>query len=264
MYKKLTEKIKGIDFIELKELKNLNHEVLSTSMALTGFQVENGVDEKIKSLIIDENVQSILKKVISGIRNEGDFHFIDFRGNYNQKLTSFDNEIDQSKKIVFNLQNITNKNTSLITNGRLASQLQDNNSFNTINNVSYTGSLPYKIGKLIGMDLWVDPFMRWDDNFILTIDKVNLEIFDIKEGIDNGPYVAPRVNFDLKLKFDLVNPKCFFVFTDEYQKNSSELISKERDEKINYILGENSGSEQNFEFRIHNNNQLGSGYNNLL
>jgi len=264
MYKELIiEKLKTIDFIEIKQLPNLNHEVLTTSMALTSYQVDNGVDDKIKSLIVEENVQSILRKVISGIRNEGDVYFIDFRGNYNQKLTSFDNEFDQTRKIITKIIEMSDTTTSLITNGRISSNLQDHSSFNSVASTA-NGATAYKIGKLSGRDLWVDPFMRWDDDFILLVDKVNLEIFDIKESIVNGPTFAPRVNFDLKLKFDLLNPKCLFVFNDEFQKSASELISKQRNEKIDYILDENSGSEQNFEFRIHNNNQLGSGYINLL
>jgi hypothetical protein len=251
MYKEtITEKTKNsIDFIEFKELPNLNHEVLSTSIAQTTDL------SLLKPLVIDENVQTILKKVISRILDEGDKQFIDFRGNYNTNLTSFDNDFDQTRKIISKIIDMSDSDTSLITNARLAVQLQDHSSFNIVPSTNRTlSAAPYKIGKLAGRDLWIDPFMNWTDNFILFIHNVNIEISDMSESIVNESTFAPRIKFELKLKFDLVDPKCLFVFTDEYQRNASELISKERDEKIDYILGENSGSEQNIKFRIHNNN----------
>lgn len=61
----------------------------------------------------------------------------------------------------------------LQTNGNIASYLQDSNEFiPNIDKVSlYTHLNLYKLGTLKNTDIYVDPFMRWDDNRILFFDN---------------------------------------------------------------------------------------------
>lgn len=58
------------------------------------------------------------------------------------------------------------------TNGNIACYLQDSEDYvhNVINN-TLTSAKPYKMGSLNGVDVYVDPFQRWDDNRIHFFDK---------------------------------------------------------------------------------------------
>ena len=64
------------------------------------------------------------------------------------------------------------RNKNIITNGNIGSAFQDFVYYN-INHgsISYINIFVYPIGTLGSNELYVDSFMRWDDNKILCIDK---------------------------------------------------------------------------------------------
>lgn len=58
---------------------------------------------------------------------------------------------------------------TLMTNGNLGAMLQNNLNFKPTN-ISTIVSAPYMFGKLFNIQIFVDPFMRWDDNRIILTD----------------------------------------------------------------------------------------------
>jgi hypothetical protein len=229
------KKDSGIDFIEFKKLENFNSENLSASIKT----LDHLNDDQLKSLISDELIQSLFIKLVKSIRENGKFHFLDLRGTYDNNLTMFENEQKQNNKIMNYLLSFGNE-SSFITNGRISTELQDHQ-YNLVmlsvkDSIKAIKAIPYKIFSIYERDFFVDPFMRWTDDFILIIDKINLEIIDYEEKISNSPDIHYHLESNLKFKFELVNPKCLFVFTDEYQSNLYELISSVRNDKINSII----------------------------
>lgn len=87
---------------------------------------------------------------------------------------------------------ITSEVNLLITNGNLASVLQDSTEYKSdLNEILYNvlnseneKFKMYKLGKLDNLQIMVDPYMRWDDNrIILKYDDLVIEEIEI---IDDG------------------------------------------------------------------------------
>lgn len=57
------------------------------------------------------------------------------------------------------------KANKIVTNSNLASVIQDSASLYIPLSKNFTGEL-YLVGNLNGIDIFIDPYMRWDDNYI--------------------------------------------------------------------------------------------------
>lgn len=242
----LSQVLGDFDFIKQTKVSG-DYQTLRASMVLTSYQVDNGPDEKILSMIKDELLQSLFRKLFRDVLDNSKIELLDLRTNSltPSVSTSYTTQLHITNNIVYNLSRLQGK--TMVTNGRICSDLQDNSSFSIYPQKNkFIGAFPYLVGSLVSKSLWVDPFLRYTDNSILVFDSIDIEFGDIKENIINDATFAPKIEVELNYKSSISNSDILYIFTDEYQDNLSVLKSREREEKINYILGENSGSKQNF------------------
>jgi len=72
----------------------------------------------------------------------------------------------------------------IITNGRIGSLLQDCAPFSldcsNYDNISHTKSIPYCIGTYNNMKLYIDPYIKWDDNSIYLVKTPNKNLSGIR------------------------------------------------------------------------------------
>lgn len=223
--------LEKFDFInQTKIIGEINQ--LSTSTAL------NCDEDEILPILKEELKQSLFRKLFKDSLKVSNIEFLDLRTLGLE--STYLSHVAYLSKIVDGLNNIQGKN--LLTNVRLAVDLQDSSQFylNKNNEVSLSsGGLPYLTGSLPGKNLWVDTFIRYDENFILIFDSIDLEIVDMKKKINNNsPNIPSQIEVHLDYKFSISNPSVLYIFTNDNQKNLSILVSTQRDERIDQILDE--------------------------
>jgi hypothetical protein len=218
--------LEKFDFINQTKVIGEIHQ-LSTSTALIGDEGE------ILPILKDELKQSLFRKLFKDSK-VSNIEFLDLRTLGLE--STYLSHVAYLSKMIDRLKNIQGKN--LLTNVRLAADLSDSSQFYVHNTLS-SGALPYLIGSLSGKNLWIDPFIRYDENFILIFDSIDLEIVDINKSINNNsPNIPSQMEVHLDYKFSISNPSVLYIFTNDNQKNLSILVSTQRDERIDQILDE--------------------------
>lgn len=219
--------LEKFDFInQTKVIGEINQ--LSTSTALIGDE------DEILPILKEELKQSLFRKLFKDSLKVSNIEFLDLRTLGLE--STYLSHVTYLSKIVDVLNNIQGKN--LLMNGGLATDLQDTSQFyvNKNNSLSSRG-LPYLIGSLSDKNIWVDPFIQYDENYILIFDSIDLEIVDVKKNINNNsPNIPSQIEVHLYYKFSISNPSVLYIFTNDNQKNLSILVSTQRDERIDQIL----------------------------
>jgi len=239
MWDKLFEELnkdftKGIsirDFIEVdKSLKNFR--TVSTAMSLPQTEVMNIKidDDRILNMIFGEINQTIYKSIFKEISNNTTNTFIDLRNESNHPGT-----IDKLCGSI-----LREDYKYVVTTGRLAVDISDNPVFQTSNlkDVATNGAFVYLTGKLNNKDIYVDPFMRWNDYKIFLFDKVSLNIENFTAAIVSEATFTPKlvVRFDIDF---LVTPSKTINVIDSVNSDALlELKAEHREQQIDKILKE--------------------------
>lgn len=243
---------------------------LSVSVPMShpfGNESEDLYYDKFSSMVLSEMSQSIVKKILQSIFNNGKKSFIDLTNRFGNPATQFENAASRSRKIIDKIHyDLPQK--YLITGGRLASDyIMDSSAFVNLpfsNNISNNGGLIYPSGSIhlqTKRDVWIDPFMRWDDNHILCFDEVRLDISNFSFSLKNEATFRPQVLVSLDLRFEVINAEAFFIYEDDYKKNwniQSIVKQENRDKKLDYILDGNQESGSNSQFGIYFDDKLES------
>lgn len=160
-------------------------------------KASTGMDivQKLESVLINELSQTISKEIVEKVKELGEQNRNSHTTPKVGTTSKFDFDVDAyvsswtvgggetshslQRKLVSKVNNASNYIANegrvgpaqyIVTNGNLASVMQDVASY-TINppvggaNLNTNGQL-YPVGKVGGMTLYVDPYMRWDDNRI--------------------------------------------------------------------------------------------------
>lgn len=255
-----------VDCFKKCNLPHIQPEICKLSVSLpiaseTFFKSENEYHSKFESMVLSEMSQSIVKKILQSIFNNGKKSFIDLTNRFGTAATQFENAASRSRKIIAKIHyDLPQK--YLITGGRLASDyIMDSSAFVNLpfsNKINNNGGLIYPSGSIhlqTKRDVWIDPFMRWDDNHILCFDEVRLDISNFSFSLKNSATTfAPQVLVSLDLRFEVINAEAFFIYEDDYKKNwdiQSIVKQEDRDKKIDYILDGNQESGPNSQFGIY-------------
>jgi hypothetical protein len=140
---------------------------------------------------------------------------------------------------------LTNDNyKNLITTAYIASELQDSSSFSpymTTHDLKTGGELQC-YGKLGGsVDVYNDPYMRYNDGRICLFNEVEFNIGEMKAY--ETPYpgsLAPRIVIEYDIDYNVGDSKLFFVIENENSEAFKQYKSLQRDIKIDNILDGNS------------------------
>lgn len=211
------------------------------------------------SMIFESFRQSVSKYILKHMFTFGKKSFVDFTSRFGQSATLYQNQSSKSRKIISDL--ISKKRKHAIGNSRISSEyIMDSPGFYNLPSIPIThGSSVYQIGKLAGIDFWIDPICKWTDNFILLFDDVRVDISNFNFNIaQTTSSIIPRLIVSLDLKFDVINPEVIFVFEDDYRNNWSEYKQEDRDKKIDYILDGTKESGSNSQLGIYPNDKLES------
>lgn len=262
----------NVDCFTKTNLPHIQPEILQLAVSVPisnpfGNESELEYHGKFVSMIMSDLSQSVVKTILKYIFNSGKKSFIDLTNRFGNPATQFENAASRSRKIIAKIHyDLPQK--YLITGGRLASDyIMDSSAFVNLpfsNNITNNGGLIYPSGSIhlqTKRDVWIDPFMRWDDNHILCFDEVRLDISNFSFSLKNEATFRPQVLVSLDLRFEVINAEAFFIYEDDYKKNwdiQSIVKQEDRDKKIDYILDGDKESRSDSQIGIYFDDKLES------
>jgi hypothetical protein len=100
-----------------------------------------------------------------------------------------------------------------------------------------SGGNIYHVGKLPGLDIWVDPYMNYNDGRLVLFKNTESNITDVVPSIQNGSTFAPRLMINYKLDYSVSDSKVIFILDNNSSETFRQYKSLQRDIKIDDILG---------------------------
>jgi hypothetical protein len=256
----------NIDCFTKTNLPHIRPETLQLSVQVpmgNPFGNEEEYHGKFVSMIMNDLSQSVVKKIFQYVFENGKKSFIDLTNRFGN--SQFETHSTKSRK-VFSKIHFDIPHSYLVTGGRIASDyFMDLPTFMNLpftGNVSNSSGLVYPVGSIqlqTKREVWVDPFMRWDDNYILCFDYIYVDFGGLSFNLQNDSRFSPHIVVSLDLKFEVINPVVFFIYEDNYVKYwdiQSIVKQEDRDKKIDYILDESKESRQDSQFGFHFDDKL--------
>lgn len=202
--------------------------------------------------IIGEINQYILKVIIGDIKSNGSVNFIDLSNIIDN--TNYSAMATKSRKIVSEIKMLNLPNA--ITNGRISSDyIMDSPAFNTypikpsldkFNTFTKHDSRIKSHGNLFGsIDVYLDTYMKWTDDFILSYDDVYYDISDIKINIRQEATFSPVLKVEFMIYHDVINPKLTYIVENLTSTTYSKYKAELRNQRIDNLLDDDKTLESN-------------------
>jgi hypothetical protein len=170
--------------------------------------------------------------ILKSLFNTDKFDFIDRRGK-----TDF--EYDYQSVLDLTEMIIQSGYKNFVTTAKIASHLRDINYF--LPNPSDLMNKPstlYRVGSLRGVNIWVDAFMRYDDDMICLFDSVSVNIGKI-ESFEH----IHKVSYSCDFRVD--DSKLILLIQNENSEAYKKYKTLIRDKKIDNILNTQGGTYTN-------------------
>jgi len=124
--------------------------------------------------------------------------------------------------LITKIKMISNKNQTgrILTNGNIACALANIMDLAYVPIEHIQGPIPYYFGDVLGVRLFIDPDMRWDDNRILFYDGEYVEEECVREYSELDPYGEENWNDNLINQEEFEN----VIFTFNIKDDNGVLI----------------------------------------
>ena len=226
---KMFDNIKLSDVITLDKSVNTNFTKYSTSVQMSSddFSI---MREHIEKDIASTISRKCIREIIDNSKNE----YLD--------LTKYVNDIELDRFATNELIDyiIGSGYSKCVLNGMLAACIQDNARFHfkAMNqNTTINGADIYNIGFLSDIELYVDPYMRYNDTTMILLNdlKLNLELLD--NNIVSKATFHPRIliDFNMYSEYDVLVCR---VIDKKGTENYLKYISDLRNQKIDDLLND--------------------------
>ncbi len=219
--------IKLSDVITLDKSVNTNFAKYSTSVQMSSDDFSL-IREHIEKDIASTISRKCIREILDNSKNE----YLD--------LTKYVNDIELDRLATNELIDyiIDSGYSKCILNGMLAACIQDDARFcfkamnqNSISN----GADIYNIGFLSDIELYVDPYMRYDDNTVILLNEIRLNVDFIDSRLSNEATFHPRIVIDFNIFSDSDSLVCY-VLEKKGSPTYLKYISHLREQKIDDIL----------------------------
>lgn len=217
-----------------KRLGNFNNYQISVGISANENQeVPMGVFEHIKS----EFNQNISKCIFSDLLNTSKFDYYDISKSHNLDMMSVNDLMKMSDYIIYSNNS---QYENIIASPMVACVLQDLSRFSVKSGFTNSGiGRVYCVGSISGIQIWVDPFMKYNDTRIIMFNNVGINIEDVSMRMDyNNSSFNPRLMVSYRLALDVGDSKVLFLLDSQSHPEFQKYKSLQRDIKINDILDE--------------------------
>jgi len=224
--KELFNDIKLSDVITFDKSVNTNFAKYSTSVSVGPAEFDI-----MKEHISNDIIQSIGRKCVKELMDNSITDFLD--------LSKYNNDVELVKPATDELIDyiINSGYKKCILSSMLASVIQDDARFHFKTTVLNSGADIYSIGFLSTIELFIDPYMRFNDNIVLLINDLRLNINYIDSEIKNEATFTPRIVIDFDM-FSSYDSKICYVIDKMYSNNYNKYLTELRDKKIDTLLND--------------------------
>ena len=221
-----------------------NYQKYSLSVNLSpSIQSDEVYYNLLREKIVGEINQYILKVVIGDIKSNGCVNFIDLSNIIDN--TNYSTMATMSRKIVSEIKMLNLPN--VITNGRISSDyIMDSAAFNLAPIKIQKLNAFTKQGNLFGsVDVYIDSYMKWNDDFILSYDDVYYDISDIKINIRQEATFSPVLQVEFMIYHNIINPKLTYIVENLTSTTYSKYKAEIRNQRIDNLLDDDKTLESN-------------------
>jgi hypothetical protein len=222
-----------------------NYQKYSLSVNLSIMDSEEMYLDLLRENIVNEINQYILKVIIGDIKSNGSVNFIDVSNIIDN--TNYSAMTTKSRKIVSEIKMLNLPN--VITNGRISSDyIMDSTAFNTypIKPSLDKFNTFTKHGNLFGnIDVYLDSYMKWTDDFILSYDDVYYDVSDIKINIRQEATFFPVLKVEFMIYHNIINPKLTYIIENLTSNTYSKYKAELRNKRIDNLLDDDKTLESN-------------------
>jgi hypothetical protein len=226
-------------------ISNYQKYSLSVNLSPSVMESEEMYFDKVKENIVNEINQYILKVIIGDIKSNGSVNFIDVSNIIDN--TNYSAMATKSRKIVSEIKMLNLPN--VITNGRISSDyIMDSTAFNTypIKPSLDKFNTFTKHGNLFGnIDVYLDSYMKWTDDFILSYDDVYYDVSDIKINIRQEATFSPVLKVEFMIYHNIINPKLTYIIENLTSNTYSKYKAELRNKRIDNLLDDDKTLESN-------------------
>ena len=226
-------------------ISNYQKYSLSVNLSPSVMESEEMYFDKVKENIVNEVNQYILKVIIGDIKSNGSVNFIDVSNIIDD--TNYSTMATKSRKVVSEIEMLNLPN--VITNGRISSDyIMDSPAFNTypIKPSLDKFNTFTKHGNLFGnIDVYLDSYMKWTDDFILSYDDVYYDVSDIKINIRQEATFSPVLQVEFMIYHNIVNPKVTYIVENLTSNTYSKYKAELRNQRIDNLLDDDKTLESN-------------------
>ena len=229
-------------------ISNYQKYSLSVNLPPSDVIFEKMYFDKVKENIVNEINQYILKVIIGDIKSNGSVNFIDVSNIIDD--TNYSTMATKSRKVVSEIKMLNLPN--VITNGRISSDyIMDSTAFNTYPIRLELPSLDKfntftKHGNIFGnIDVYLDSYMKWTDDFILSYDDVYYDVSDIKINIRQEATFSPVLKVEFMIYHNIINPKVTYIVENLTSNSYSKYKAELRNQRIDNLLDDGKTLESN-------------------
>ena len=226
-------------------ISNYQKYSLSVNLSPSVMESEEMYFDKVKENIVNEINQYILKVIIGDIKSNGIVDFIDVSNIIDN--TNYSAMVTKSRKIVSEIKMLNLPN--VITNGRISSDyIMDSTAFNTypIKPSLDKFNTFTKHGNLFGnIDVYLDSYMKWNDDFILSYDDVYYDVSDIKINIRQEATFSPVLKVEFMIYHNIINPKVTYIIENLTSNTCLKYKAELRNQRIDNLLDDDKTLESN-------------------
>jgi len=222
------DNIKLSDVITLDKSVNTNFTKYSTSVQMSSddFSI---MREHIEKDIASTISRKCIREIIDNSKNE----YLDLTKYVNIELDRF-----ATNELIDYI--IGSGYSKCILNAMLANCIQDDNRFHfkaKNQNITINGADIYNIGFLSDIELYVDPYMRYNDTTMILLNdlKLNLELLDNKIVTEATFHPKIVIDFNMYSEYDALVCR---VIDKKGTENYLKYISDLRNQKIDDLLND--------------------------
>jgi hypothetical protein len=180
-------------------------------------------------MMMNEMTQGFIKELIKCLL---DTNIIDY-------IEVFDIDIDFSFPPILVDKVHSKKYKNVIVSSKMGSSIQDHFGYFShthSNSINRSASL-YKIGKFLNTEVWVDPFMKYNDNRMIFFDDLfyNIGNLSSNEVISSNTF-APITEVTLDYNLLPSVSEILYVVSDRNDTNYKDYLRVQRDHKIDKIV----------------------------
>lgn len=212
--------------------KNLNNNFNKYS---TSIQIASDDFSIMKEHIEKDISQTISRKCIKNIIDNSRHEYLN--------LTKYVNDVELDRQATDELIQyiIDSGYKKCVLSSMLATCIQDNALFNfkilPKTQKLINGADIYNIGSIYNVELYVDPYMRYDDNTVILLNEIRLNIDFIDSRLSNEATFHPRIVIDFNMFSDSDSLVCY-VLEKKGSPTYLKYISDLRNQKIDDILND--------------------------